>query len=488
MLADPEVQTLSALTNVQNSLFVPDLGSWLNRRPAYNLSVPAPDPSVPRPPPPPAPTTQPPPIPEDEEEGEREKVGERVGEGEVPSGRPDLGRATSIRSEISDTHYAALPHGETLTGWTEREKTELDDHVRHMMHSRRSKFKRSLKGFGQYVRRPLGFFVTLYATLITLFGLTWVLFLIGWISVGDKEHEKYLLHIVDSVLVALFVLMGGGLAPFRAVDTYHMLHIMHYARIVRKSRAKALKQKNSLNEAHAELKKQTTPSEYQAGEDPASASLKDLQSTNRTTENDTEGNSSVGEEPARRDSYTLANNIQVDVEDARSGIDVYEDTPLTAAQQKNLYKHQTKLAKSHSFYRPNETNTHFAFPLNYAIAVIFLLDFHSCLQISLAATTWGINYKTRHEAITTVILCVSITTNIVAGLVITTGGRKTRKQDVWTLMTRQELTGDAIKHIQAKQAKRAKKGVVKEKKPLKVQLEKEQRMQTETETRTNAWS
>lgn len=34
----------------------------------------------------------------------------------------------------------------------------------------------------------LGFFVTLYATLITLFGLAWVLFLIGkstWILVED---------------------------------------------------------------------------------------------------------------------------------------------------------------------------------------------------------------------------------------------------------------------------------------------------------------
>ena len=30
---------------------------------------------------------------------------------------------------------------------------ELNDHVRHMLHSRRSKFKRSMKGFGQYVRK-----------------------------------------------------------------------------------------------------------------------------------------------------------------------------------------------------------------------------------------------------------------------------------------------------------------------------------------------
>lgn len=500
---DPEVQTLSTLTNVQNSLFVPDLGSWLNRRPAYNLSVPAPDPQLqkPLPPPPPPPTTQPPPIPEGDEDLEREKAGERVGEGEVPE-RPDLGRTTTITSQVSDSHYATLPHGETLEGWTDRERTELDDHVRHMMHSRRSKFKRSLRGFGQYVRRPLGFFVTLYATLITLFGLIWVLLLIGWISVSaDSDRQKYILHIVDSVLVALFAIMGDGLAPFRVVDTYHMCFIMHYARIVRRSRRKALKQQKRMDEAQAELKKQTTPSEYLPGNEatdpasPASPSLKDLQTGSQTRSTDNDGNTLTNDdqpELGRRDSYTLANNIQVDVEDARSDIQVYQATPLTASQQKSLYKHQTKLAKSHSFYRPNETSTHYAFPLNYAIAVIFLLDFHSCLQISLGATTWGIYYKTRNEAITSVILCVSITVNIIAGLVITSGGRKTRKKDVWERMTRQELTGDAIKHLQAKQARRAKKAqkgeAPKEKKPLKVQLEKEQRELDENESRANPWA
>lgn len=495
VLLDPEVQTLSALTNVQNSLFVPDLGSWLNRRPAYNLSAAQTSQAgeqVPRPAAPhQAPSTHPSAIPEGDEDGYREVVGD----GEVPIGRPDMMRTTTITSQLSETHYAALPHGETLEGWTEREKTELDDHVRHMLHSRRSKLRRSLKGFGQYVRRPLGFFVTLYATLITLFGLLWVLFLIGWISVGDNHRQDYILHIVDSVLVALFAIMGDGLIPWRAVDTYHMCYIMHYARIVRKARSKELKQSKRMSEAQTELKKQTTPSEYLGGDEAAGSPIRDVgsPSTTQATEEDAEHQAEL----ARRDSYTLANNIHVDVEDARSGIDVYQDTPLTPAQQKSLFKHQTKLAKSHSFYRPNETNTHYAFPLNYAIAIIFLLDFHSCLQVSLGATTWGIDYRTRHKAITTVILCVSITVNILAGFIITTGGKKTRKTAVWNLMTRQELTGDAIKHLQAKKAKKAEKGELKagvdadgakENKTLKVQLEKEARLREEAETHANPWT
>ncbi|EHK97508.1 putative Copper transport protein ctr4 [Glarea lozoyensis 74030] len=75
-----------------------------------------------------------------------------------------------------------------------------------MLHSRRSKFRRGLKGFGQYVRRPLGFFITLYATLITLFGLAWVLFLIGWVNVGGRQ--SYLINVIDNVLVALFAVMA----------------------------------------------------------------------------------------------------------------------------------------------------------------------------------------------------------------------------------------------------------------------------------------
>lgn len=110
-----------------------------------------------------------------------------------------MSRTASITSQLSQTegHYAVLPHGISLTGWSEEDKMELNDHVRHLLHSKRAKFKRRMKAFGKYVRKrtlappfesarkkslthvALGFFVTLYAILITLFGLAWVLFLIG---------------------------------------------------------------------------------------------------------------------------------------------------------------------------------------------------------------------------------------------------------------------------------------------------------------------
>lgn len=283
-----------------------------------------------------------------------------------------------------------------------------------------------MKGFGQYVRRPLGFLVTLYATLITLFGLAWVLFLIGWIYVGDRQ--VYAIHVIDSILVALFAIMGDGLAPFRAIDTYHMAYVLHYARIVKKENKK--KQEMS----------------------PISGQSADLAAAVPATEPPRERDSTADlEREHSNDPHTMRNNI-VDNDDTKSGIDAYEDTPLTLAQQKSLHHHQKKLAKSHSFYKPQETATHYAFPLNYLTAIVILLDCHSCLQISLGACTWGIDYHTRPFAITTVILCVSITCNITAGVIISIGDRKTRKKDVWKLMNRQELTSDAMKAIEQKRS------------------------------------
>ncbi|VUC22853.1 unnamed protein product [Clonostachys rosea] len=423
---DPEIQTLSTLTNVQNSLFIPDLGSWVNRRPTYNLSQHDIDPRLPRP----VTASEPPGI----------LPGDRIEPTDMAEDRaPQLDRSNTISSRLTDSHYAALPHGASLEGWTEDEKWELDDHVRHMLHSRRSKFKRAMKGFGQYVRRPLGFLVTLYATLITLFGLAWVLFLIGWIYVGDKQ--LYVIHVIDSVLVALFAVMGDGLAPFRAIDTYHMIYIVHYARLVKKkTQTKSIKPKRKWWWQKSKPEQQP----QDEGPNATTAQLPEVTSPETVDSRDSDDKS-------EQDPHTRRNNIvDVDVEDARSGIEVYEDTPLTYAQQQKLYHHQTKLAKSHSFYKPNETNTHYAFPIDYLMAIVILLDCHSCLQISLGACTWGIDYHVRPVALTTVILCVSITCNITAGLIITIGDRKTRKKEVWKLMNRQELTEDAMKHIEQK--------------------------------------
>lgn len=68
-------------------------------------------------------------------------------------GTDDLDRRLSLTSHVEDDHYAVLPHGVSLEGWSEDDVEILDDYVRHMLHSRRSRFKRSMRGFGKYVRK-----------------------------------------------------------------------------------------------------------------------------------------------------------------------------------------------------------------------------------------------------------------------------------------------------------------------------------------------
>ncbi|KAI1823476.1 hypothetical protein F4861DRAFT_315741 [Xylaria intraflava] len=350
---DPEVSTLNNVTNIQNSLFVPSLGRLFNRHPTYNLT-------------------------------------RAPGRGEVRpvaagSPRDSFHQAPWAEDRDYDFNFnhAVLPEGVSLQGWTKEEMAELNDHVRHMLHSRRSKFKRTMKTFGKYVRKPLGFFVTLYATLITLFGLAWVLFLIGWIYVGAKQ--LYVINVIDYVLVALFAVVGDGLIPFRLVDTYHMSYIAYYHRRTWKLR-----------------------------EQLQMAELRDK------------------------------NDLPLD---PKLGVAHDEIPVLTEAEQATLVYHQGKFAKSHTFYRPHETKTHYAFPQSFLVAIVLLLDLHSALQVSLGATTWGIYWKTRHPAITATILSVSIAVNITAGILISIGGRKTRKKEVVERMFRQDLTRAALKEI-----------------------------------------
>ncbi len=321
--------------------------------------------------------------------------------------QPQRPRRFSISSELSDSRYAVLPHGISLEDWSEEDKAELDDHVRHLMHSRREGFKRSMRGFKQYISKPLGLFVFVYATLVTLFGAAWVFFLIGWISVGNREG--YATNVIDLILVALFALMGDGLAPFRAVDTYHMCFIAHYHNLTWK-----LRRKRQL---------------------PELVDHNDL--------------------PMRCMSATA-------LEDSIDKEETAEFSVLTPLQQRRLQYHQAKFSKAHTFYRPHETATHHAFPLNLLVVVVCLLDCHSLLQVALGTVTWSINRHVRPQAATATILSCSICSNITAGIIISVGDHRTRKKDVIERIERQNLTQEALERMAAKrqdEAKIAKKSV-----------------------------
>jgi hypothetical protein len=197
--------------------------------------------------------------------------------------------------------------------------------------------------------------------------------------------------------------MGDGLAPFRAVDTYHMIFIAHYHRLTwRRRKQQALPKLDNKNDLPSQREEDVAISSSKGGAN---------------------GDYSV----------------------------------LTAKQQEKLEHHTAKFQKSHTFYKPHETFTHHAFPLSMLIAIVVLLDFHSLFQISLGACTWGINYHHRPFALTTVILCCSITCNITAGVLIMVGDRRTRKKDILEKLDRQELTSEAIAKVERRRERRRQK-------------------------------
>ncbi|RYP14801.1 hypothetical protein DL765_006102 [Monosporascus sp. GIB2] len=389
-VVDPEVATLSSITNIQNSLFVPSLGRFVNRQPTYTLTQ---IPHVPG---------AFPPSREDVTSLRPVSAGSKHKRETPGDERPPIERIPSVMTE---RFYAVRPHNASLQDWTEEEIAELNDHVRHMLHSRRSKLKRRFKAFGQYVRKPLGFLVTLYASLITLFGLAWVLFLIGWIYVGDQQ--LYVINVIDTVLVSLFAIVGDGLIPWRIIDTYHMCYIARYHHLTWRLRKKM--------------------------------ALPHLQDKN-----------DLPSEPAVRGSEEV-----VDIEAARTLHEKEELTVLTPQQQRKLEHHQAKFSKSHTFYKPHETDTHYAFPLRLLVAIVVLLDCHSIFQLGLGLSTWCIDYRVRPTPLTATLLCFSISANIAAGVLISVGDRRTRKRDVIERMFRQELTREAMKRVNKAKAKEA---------------------------------
>lgn len=309
----------------------------------------------------------------------------------------------STMDEGPEHHYAVLPHGASLPGWTAEEKAMLDDHVRHVLHSKRAKFKRSMRGFGRYIRNPLGFIVTLYFFLITFWGAAWVLFLIGWIYVGDRQ--SYFVEICDQVLTALFCVIGITMFPFRLVDTYHMAWVAKFAhKTWRLRKEKGLRDLKNHNE---------------------------LPRRSMAVERDEENHEQIEEE--------LEEEIPV----------------LTDEEQKKLEHHQAKLAKSHTFYRPTETYTHNAFSIRLLITIVVLLDCHSMFQCALGGTTWGIYYKNRPKELTAIILSFSLTCNITAGIIIGIGDKRSRKKLVVEQLMRQEITEEALQKLRKEKGLKA---------------------------------
>lgn len=124
---------------------------------------------------------------------------------------------------------------------------------------------------------------------------------------------------------------------------------------------------------------------------------------------------------------------------------------LSPKQQANLEYQQRKFHESHTFYRYRETVTHRPFELSLMMAIVILLDCHSCLQASLGGTTWGIYYKNRPTSVTATIITFSLSCNAVAGFLIWYGGSRTKKKEEVERLLRIALEEEALRKLRKKQ-------------------------------------
>lgn len=140
---DPEVSTLTMLNDVQNSLFIPQLGRWVDRSRYLRLTRPRPPDTIPLDSS--EPSEQPSSTAPSAAGSSRTDIPAIPEEPEAePPGTPPV---------VARGEYLVLPEGLVdWEKWSEKDRQGLDDYVRHLLHSRKWKARRTWRGFKQYFR------------------------------------------------------------------------------------------------------------------------------------------------------------------------------------------------------------------------------------------------------------------------------------------------------------------------------------------------
>lgn len=389
---------------------------------------------------------------------------------------PDQEQVQSIRSKSSSEEEL---HTGRWFEMDEQERKELDQHIRHLL-TNKSKTKRALLGFWNFVRTPSGFILTAYGTLITAWGIFIMLLIWKWVDMGNPKTQRWWIEICDQVLCALFTTVGLGFAPFRAVDTYRMAHIAHYHFLTYKRR-KLLKlpplaNENELPRYSKERIEFLTGDHGREEEGPSNRPdspekelkdpikslellgvkrVKDLPTATYHFENLLQpipgqpGVQTIPREEVQKFRLKRSPSIQSIINK-----DTTEVSVLTPSEQAMLQHQQHLFHKSHTFYRYCETSTHRPFPLRLMMTIVLLLDCHSCLQATLGGVTWGIYYLHRPTALTATIITCSLSCNAMAGILIWQGTKRTRKTDVVERRVKLALEQQAIARMDRKRRQR----------------------------------
>ncbi|KZW03764.1 hypothetical protein EXIGLDRAFT_599427 [Exidia glandulosa HHB12029] len=112
---------------------------------------------------------------------------------------------------------------------------EIDQHVAEVL-GHRATLRRQLSGLWAFLKTPTGAVMGIYGFLVAFWGAAIVLFLGKLINLHNKEKQDIWVEISCQVENALFTITGVGLIPWRVIDTYRIVRIWHYQRVIRKRR------------------------------------------------------------------------------------------------------------------------------------------------------------------------------------------------------------------------------------------------------------
>ncbi|KXN86435.1 UPF0648 protein C3H5.09c [Leucoagaricus sp. SymC.cos] len=207
-----------------------------------------------------------------------------------------------------------------------------------------------------------GFLVAFINSLSVFWGAAIVIFLTRIINFHNDNTQGFWVEVSSQVVNGLFTATSIGLIPSRIIDTYRICKIWHYKRKTIRLRKLA-----------------GIPQLFDRDDLP---------------------------DPCYDDNYVRV---------------------LADEEQNDLHRQQLKLQYHQTWYRAHGTETHRAFPINIALAICFLNDGNSILQIILCGTMWGLNRFQRPAWSTATLIPASFLCGIGAAILIWRGGEKTKR-------------------------------------------------------------
>ncbi|KAI0719613.1 golgi-body localization protein domain-containing protein [Cerioporus squamosus] len=174
---DPQVSTVSTLTNAMNAIVIPPL-SFYSRKPVIVLP-----------------------------------------------------RLKKKRRKVEDAEKGETPPDE------HEHHDALDQHVEDVL-SKRDKFRRVMQGVWSFCKTPLGFITAIYGFLVVFWGTGIVFFLAKFINLHNDITQGFWVELCQQVETGLFTATSIGFIPFRVMDTYRICKIWHYKRKIAKLRQK----------------------------------------------------------------------------------------------------------------------------------------------------------------------------------------------------------------------------------------------------------